>query len=200
MIIQGIAGTGFVAVALAASVACSLPVSSSATAPTGHGSSHTTDGSFEEQAHPQSSRTVGEASTISAYTLNIDITDSGFVPSRVSVPVGRPVQLVVRNRGSSEHHYHVAGIHPTDMLWLSKAHLLAPVADRNEEHTGHHPEGFLPYHVCTSRQGLCPTGRDVHAHADPQDVDVLIFTATERGTFDAFCPLHPEIRGAVIVL
>jgi plastocyanin len=140
-----------------------------------------------------------EGSLITAYTVNVDLTDGGFTPRTVSVPVGRPVQLVVRNRGSSEHHYHVAGLHPAAMLWLSKADLLPAGEEVDREHGGHHPQGFLPYHVCTSRTGLCPTGRDVHAHADPRDVDVLVFTPTERGTFDAFCPLHRDLRGTVVV-
>lgn len=198
MMLPRVAAVGFVVGVLAVASACSLR-SPSPTRPAPGDTSVVTAYSAESRAHDHLAGAARDGSAITAYTVNVDLTDTGFAPRLLSVPVGRPVQLVVRNRGTSEHHYHIAGMRPTEMLWLSKAHLLASSHNGAGEHGGHHPGGFLPYHVCTSRTGLCPTGRDVHAHADPRDVDVLIFTPTQRGTFEAFCPLHPEIRGTVVV-
>ncbi|MBF8300934.1 MAG: DsbD protein, partial [Acidobacteria bacterium] len=52
-------------------------------------------------------------------TLNVAVSDEALRPAAVFVPAGRPVQLVLRNRGSMEHHYRVVGLRPDDLFWVS---------------------------------------------------------------------------------
>lgn len=130
-------------------------------------------------------------------TMNVELTDTGFSPEVVSLPAGRPIRLVVRNRGQQEHHYHVQGLVPVQMLWLAKT--LDDRAGNQLDHVAHHAGDLVDYHICTSRAGVCPTGKSVHAHAEASEIDVVQFTPATTGTFQAFDPLHPDLRGTVIV-
>ncbi len=127
-------------------------------------------------------------------TVNVELTDTGFVPSSVTIPVGQRIQLVVRNRGVREHHYHIVGLRPADLLWLSRED---PSDTPPDVHGSHHSGELVPYHICKS--GVCPAGISVHAHAAPGDIDVIVFIATKTGTFEVRCPLHPEFRASVSV-
>ncbi|HMQ31849.1 MAG TPA: hypothetical protein PKD53_14065, partial [Chloroflexaceae bacterium] len=49
-------------------------------------------------------------------TVNVELTDEGIVPAVVAIPAGREIKLVVRNRGTTEHHYQVIGLAPQG-LW-----------------------------------------------------------------------------------
>ncbi|MBI3014592.1 MAG: hypothetical protein HYY65_05950 [Candidatus Tectomicrobia bacterium] len=133
-------------------------------------------------------------SSAAIMTINVEMTDTGFLPAFLSIPVGQRIQLVVRNRGLQEHHYHIIGLRPSNLLWLSKEDT---AGTPQGEHAAHHPEGKLvPYHDCTS--GVCPVELSVHAHAAPGDIDVIFFTATNTGTFQVLCPLHPEMKGKAV--
>lgn len=143
---------------------------------------------------------VEQSSGATIMTVNIDLFDTSFVPSLASIPAGQRVRLLVRNRGMAEHHYHIVGLEPVDMLWSAPAELLAKQRFDGDDHGDHHHDrATVPYHICTSTTGLCPTGRAVHAHAGPGDVDVVVFTATSPGTYQVVCPLHPHIKGTVVV-
>lgn len=145
-------------------------------------------------AHESHQRPGQDRSAVAMITINVELTDTGFVPESVRIPVGREIQLVVRNRGAREHHYHIVGLQPTDLLWLSKED---PADTPPDVHAAHHGAELVPYHICKS--GICPAGIAVHAHAAPGDIDVIIFTATKTGTFVVRCPLHPELKGKVVV-
>jgi len=54
-------------------------------------------------------------------TLNIDVSDSGIEPAVVFIPARRPIQLMLRNRGSTEHHYRAVGLVPDGLVWVSRA-------------------------------------------------------------------------------
>lgn len=153
------------------------------------GDVRSTRGARENHQHPRQ-----DPSPVAMITVNVELTDTGFVPDSVSIPVGRGIQLVVRNRGAREHHYHIVGLQPTDLLWLSKED---PSDTPPDVHATHHGAELVPYHICKS--GICPAGIAVHAHAAPGDIDVIIFTATKTGTFVVECPLHPELKGKVVV-
>lgn len=135
-------------------------------------------------------------------TINVDITDAGIQPTSIYMPVGQSVLLVMRNRGSYEHHFHISGLVPADMLWFSRE--TGGMGEDNidaADHSDHNHGGeMLPYHLCSqSQSGLCPTSNAVHTHAGAGDIDAILFTATNTGTFSAQDPLHPEIEGKVIV-
>ncbi len=138
---------------------------------------------------------------IGALTINVTVNEKGFSPSTIWVPTGAKVRLVLRNRGLREHHFHIAGLNPTEMLWLVKdMETGAPVISTGpDDHSAHHGIEMATYHLCTARGGICPTGLDVHAHAGPGDVDVIMFTTAEKGTFQVSCPLHPELQGKVVI-
>ena len=133
-------------------------------------------------------------------TINVELTDDGFTPSSVFIPAGRPVQLVVRNRASAEHHYRVLGLVPQDLLWLAQD-LPTPSAASTgtDEHDDHHAEiSFVPFRFA-SAAGIRPTGTEVHAYAQGGEVDAVLFTATKAGTFSVRCPLHREVIGKLTV-
>lgn len=133
-------------------------------------------------------------------TVNVEVTDEGYNPSLLSLPAGRQVMLVMRNRGQSEHHLHIKELVPANMLWLSKEQSeVNPSQGLNiDEHAQHHQGGELvPYHICTS--GVCPTEDTVHLHAVPGDMDIVLFTPTNRGTFEIVCPLHDNMKATVTV-
>jgi hypothetical protein len=138
---------------------------------------------------------------LGAITVNVTVDEQTISPAQVAIPSGAKVRLVLRNRGSQEHHFHIAGLNPTEMLWLVKDFDSgAPVISTGpDDHSAHHGIEMAPYHVCTARGGVCPTGLDVHAHAAAGDVDVIMFTTADKGTFAVTCPLHPNLKGTVVV-
>jgi cytochrome c-type biogenesis protein len=131
-------------------------------------------------------------------TLNVDITDKAIQPSVVFVPAGRPVQLVLRNRGSSEHHYRVKGLVPDVLVWASRDES-APTGMSDDEHASHHNLRFVSERAA-SPAGIRPTGREVHAYAPGnRGVDIVYFTASQIGTFVVQCDLHPNHVGKLVV-
>ena len=102
-----------------------------------------------------------------------------------------------------QHNFSLCGLEYHDYILVSRK----PASESGMELRYAHIADFVlqagralvPYHICTSRTGLCPTGRAVHAHAGPGDVDVVVFTVTSPGTYQVVCPLHPDIKGTVVV-
>lgn len=130
--------------------------------------------------------------------INVDLTDDGYEPSTIFVPAGRKIRLVVRNRGSTEHHYRVVGLAPEGLLWISEPEGELEDGVTDDEHVLHHNSEFVPFRM-TSRAGIKPFGDEIHAYASRSDVDVVLFTALEPGTYVVECPLHPEVAGKVTV-
>lgn len=130
--------------------------------------------------------------------VNVDMTDDGIQPPSIFIPVGRRVQLVMRNRGVTEHHYKVLGLVPRDLLWIATEE--ADLMTDAEDHAHHHGAS-LGEERATSAAGIRPTGREVHVYAQGggAGMDVILFTATNTGTFVVQCPLHPEIVGKLTV-
>ena len=129
--------------------------------------------------------------------VNVTFEEEGIWPSQISVPEDRQVQLVLRNNTDDEHHYHILGMATAGMLWREKADgTLSDVSGVSEEdHNAHHPDvNMVPFHICTSRSGICPTGEWVHAHADPADMDVVIFVAPTPGSYTVTDPLNPDLE------
>ena len=123
------------------------------------------------------------------------------MPKQVSVPANRQVQLVMRNHDVEEHHYHILGLPTVGMLWLSKESELSSTSDVSEEDSVlHHPEvNMVPFHICTSWSGICPTGQWIHAHADPADMDIIVFVTDTIESYEVTDPLHPDVTAVVNV-
>lgn len=151
--------------------------------------------------------TSAEDAPAASMTINVDVTDAGIQPSSIFIPVGKRVQLVMRNRGSTEHHYVVLGLVPRDLLWLTKeatveeAALVTDGVVRKDDHSAHHQAGSLVPFRSRSSAGIRPLGDEVHAYAagGGGGMDVVLFTPTNTGTFAVQCPLHPELAGKVTV-
>ena len=146
----------------------------------------------------QSSATTNRASA-DILTINVILTDDAFQPSTIFMPAGQRVRLVVRNQGQTEHHFHIEGLVPQDMFWAAKDLLSETDLGSDLDSHGHQVGDLVPFHMCTSRSGLCPTGKTVHAHAMASDLDIILFTPADTGTYRIVCPLHPNISGSAVV-
>lgn len=134
-------------------------------------------------------------------TINVEMTDDGIQPASIFIPAGQRVLLVMRNRGNHEHHYHISGLVPQDMLWLSTetGNMETDGMDASEHSEHNHGGQMVPYHKCSPGSVICPTGNAVHAHAGAGGMDAIFFTANNTGTFLAGDPLHPEMTAKVTV-
>lgn len=131
--------------------------------------------------------------------LNVEISDTGIQPSAVFIPAGQPVQLVLRNRGSTEHHYRVVGLVPDELSWIAAPASTIEEDVSDDDHAAHHDRAFVRWRV-TSPAGISPTGNEVHAYVSARGgVDVVLFTATQTGTFVVQCDLHQEKVGKLVV-
>ena len=131
-------------------------------------------------------------------TLNVVISDAEIQPAAVFVPAGRPVRLVLRNRGTTEHHYRVVGLTPDDVMWISPGQSSGETAVSTDDHN-HHDRQFVRRRA-RSPAGVTPTGDEVHAYAPgSRGTDVVLFTASGAGTFVVQCALHPEKVGKLTV-
>jgi uncharacterized cupredoxin-like copper-binding protein len=147
--------------------------------------------------------------------INVTVTDEAFEPSTILVPAGRHIRLVLRNRGSVEHHYRIKGLIPIDMRWylapelddmdldtmtveeLAEYGIVGDIDDA--EHVLHHltPQ-FVPFRE-ESPAGVKPLPGEVHGYALLGTLDVMTFFASQTGTFESEDVLFPEITGRVIV-
>jgi hypothetical protein len=132
------------------------------------------------------------------FLLNVEISDDGIQPSTVFVPAGRPVRLVLRNRGLTEHHYRVVGLVPDELSWIAAPPSTIAEGVSEDEHN-HHDIQFVRSRVA-SPAGIRPTGEEVHAYVSRMNVvDVVLFSATQTGRFVVQCDLHPEKVGKLVV-
>ncbi len=130
--------------------------------------------------------------------LNVEISDDGIQPSALFIPAGQPVQLVLRGRGRTEHHYRVVGLVPDELLWMAAPASAMTAEVPNDDHA-HHDRAFDQWRE-TSPAGISPTGDEVHAYVSPASgVDVVLFSTTQTGTFVVQCDLHPEKVGKLVV-
>ena len=131
-------------------------------------------------------------------TVNVVVSDEAIQPSAVFVPAGRPVRLVLRNRGTTEHHYRVVGLAPDEVMWLSQGQSGGATAVSTDDHN-HHNRQFVRWRA-PSAAGVTPTGAEIHGYAPgSRGTDVVLFTASQAGTFVVQCDLHPEKVGRLTV-
>jgi plastocyanin len=138
-------------------------------------------------------------------TVNVELSDEGISPAVVAIPAGREVKLVVRNRGTTEHHYHVVGLAPqglwrvtTEEASLTRESNDAIATSAAEDDHAHHGASLGAY---VSRAGVMPAADEVHAFAQGGGggMDVLFFTATTPGTYEVHCTLHPDMVAQLTV-
>ena len=155
-----------------------------------------------DSADHQPAPAAPSAGLAHAFTLNVYVSDSGIEPSMVFVPVGRRVQLALRNFSMAEHHYRVVGLAARDLLWISEPGSGSAIQEEpseDDDHMMHHARDFVPLRAA-SPAGIRPTGHEVHAYVSAaRIVDILIFTATQTGTFAVQCDLHREKVGKMVV-
>ncbi len=149
------------------------------------------------------------------FVVNVLLTDEGIEPSTIFLPAGRPIRLVLRNRGTREHHFRVGGIVPAELTWLqypefedyevasmSTEELIAKGigTDIDDlEHVLHHMlPSFVPFKG-ESRAGIRPIPNEVHGYAELGGSDVLSFFALNTGAFVAEDVRFPELTARVIV-
>ena len=149
--------------------------------------------------------------------VNVTLTDEGFEPPTILIPAGRHIRLVIRNRGSHEHHFRVSGLIPAEMTWLlpaqvdeydidsmSEGELAAIGIDLSEdatdmEHLLHHlSPSFVPFKE-ESRSGIKPLPNEVHGYASRGGFDVMSFFAINTGVFISQDVRYPDLTGRVIV-
>ncbi len=122
------------------------------------------------------------------FFVNVDVTDEGFEPSTIFIPAGQQVRLVMRNRGTAEHHFRVSGLVVEQLSWyvpsdIDEMDLLAMTdaelaeleisAEEDLEHVGHHlSPSFMPFKA-ESPSGVSPLPGEVHGYARPGGYDVL---------------------------
>lgn len=147
--------------------------------------------------------------------VNIFLGDEGIEPSTIFIPAGKPIRLVLRNRGTREHHFRVGGIVPINMSWYTPADIdeydldsmtpeeLAELGIENSssdaEHELHHQNAsFLPFKE-ESLSGVKPLPNEVHGYVQVGLNDVMSFITVNTGVFIAEDVLHPELTARVIV-
>jgi cytochrome c-type biogenesis protein len=144
-------------------------------------------------------------------TVNVAVSNDAFEPSTVFVPAGQPVQLMLRDRGTTEHHYRVVGLTPDELWWMAPGassettpplseSLSEPLSDAAADDAhDHHSRHFVTTKAASPR-GITPSGREVHAYVTlANNIDMVLFTASQTGTFDVVCDLHPEKVGRLTV-
>jgi hypothetical protein len=87
---------------------------------------------------------------------------------------------------------------PKELLWLSGPESEREQGVTDDEHDAHHDSEFVAFRG-TSRAGVRPFGDEAHAYASRSAVDVVVFAATETGTYMVECPLHGEVTGRLTV-
>ena len=153
----------------------------------------------EVHAHPGGPGHDGlVGSDVRYFLVNVEISDAGIQPSTVFIPAGRPVQLVLRGRDRTEHHYRVLGLLPDELSWVDAAPS-AMAEDVSDDDHAHHNSTFVQSRDA-SPSGIRPTGDEVHAYVSPAETaDVVLFSTTQIGTFVVRCDLHTKDIGKLVV-
>ncbi|HEU0294793.1 MAG TPA: cupredoxin domain-containing protein [Anaerolineales bacterium] len=101
--------------------------------------------------------------------ITLDATDFSYSPASVTVPVGEPVVLTLKNSGAVEHDFVIEKIDVKAVLKKDSG---------SEAHHAHGEELNV----------------DLHISAQPGDTSVLEFTVSEPGAYTFFCSVagHKE--------
>jgi hypothetical protein len=168
-------------------------------------------------AGSRESVTVEPDFSMAPLPINIKLTDEGFDPEIIFIPAGRRIRLILRNHGTTEHHFRINGLIPAQMRWMLFPEIdeyevasmtneelidygIAGVTDIGElTHLVHHLKpSFVPFKD-VSPAGVKPLGTDVHGYVTLGRTEVMTFIALQTGEYAARDVLFPEITGRVIV-
>jgi hypothetical protein len=165
---------------------------------------------------------IHRAATGGTRTMNLTIDEDGLSLNTLFIAQGTPTKLIFRNLSRDEHHYKVPDMPTSEVLWASEngemdeleafAAMFDSDADEHDHHAGHddhedhddhahHHASFTLSETpeCNSRVGECPDGNAVHAHAQHEELDIVVFTPSEPGTYIVECPLHEDFQARIIV-
>ena len=154
------------------------------------------------------------------FNVNIVLTDEGIEPDIIFIPAGRPVRMVLKNRGTGEHHFRIKGLIPSQLRWMEipeideydidsmspeelEAYGIADIDTITDEaelqHVLHHIQpSFVPMKE-QSPAGIKPLGTEVHGWVGLGDVEVMEFFALQTGEYVADDVRFPEHTATVIV-
>jgi uncharacterized cupredoxin-like copper-binding protein len=111
--------------------------------------------------------------------ITVEMTDFAYNPSSITVPVGEPITLTLKNVGNIEHDFVVEQIDATTKV----------LEDSGSD--AHHAHG--------EEQNY-----DLHVSANAGDTSVIQMTVSEPGTYKVFCSVegHEEagMIGELVVL
>ena len=140
--------------------------------------------------------------------FNVTMSADGAQPSHLFIPGGAGIQLILRNRDTTEHHYRVVGLVPRELAWIAPEEDMAieegASGEAEDESASHHTGTvFLPFRGA-SAAGIRPIGDEVHAYTSSRGAgagnnDAVRFIATNTGTFIVECPLHGKEVGKLTV-
>ena len=103
----------------------------------------------------------------------VEATDFAYSPLSITVPVGKPVTLTLRNAGNVEHDFVIDKINVTD------------VQTSDSKPAEHHQMGHEPEY-------------DLHFFAKAGETASLQFTAIEPGTYEIFCSIDGHKEAGMI--
>lgn len=159
--------------------------------------------------------------TVNALNVNVLLTDEGIEPDIIFLPAGRPIRLVLKNRGTSEHHFRIKGLIPSQLRWMQvpeideyDAESMSPedlaaygimeaagITDEAElAHYFHHLTPQMVPFKDESPAGIRVLGTEVHGYVGPQaPTEVMEFFALQTGEYIADDVRFPEFTARVIV-
>ena len=164
--------------------------------------------------------TVQPDLTATALNVNVRLTDEGIEPNIIFLPAGRPIRLVLTNHGSTEHHFRIKGLIPTQLRWMevpeideydiesmSSSDLIAYGIEEaanitDEAELAHYMHHLIPSFVpqkAASPTGIKPLGTEVHGYVIRGGKDVMEFFALQTGEYPADDVRFPEFTARVIV-
>ncbi|MBI4220914.1 MAG: hypothetical protein HY682_12275 [Chloroflexi bacterium] len=126
--------------------------------------------------------------------VNITITDLSISPSGVAAPTGRPLLLVIRNKGLRAHGYRIEGFEPKDGIWFETDPNAQETAGAvqvtiPDEHAEHHTGG-----------GLVPRQQPgVNAIVTAGETHMVMFIPATAGTYAITDPSNPDLSGSLYV-
>lgn len=156
------------------------------------------------------------------FVVNVSISDLEISPSTASVPAGRPVLLVVRNRGLKVHGYHIDGLQPKDMIWfelLPEGLESAAAGDHVgsghateaaqpdpqtlavlDEHAAHHDNwAMVPHRVCDIQSAGCGHGGHVQVQMSPGETAFVMFIPVYAGSHSVLDLTRPDLSATLVV-
>jgi hypothetical protein len=131
-------------------------------------------------------------------TLNVEVTDAGFEPASISIPAGAGIQLLMRNHGTTEHHFRVVGATPARLLWVARPDTGIEDGVTEEDHEKHHLIGYVDWRG-TADSGIKIAADEIHGWSRPTEMEIMRFIISEPGTYQFEDVLFPELSGELTV-